>query len=986
MVTDNRAQGEGGGIYSGGSLDLRNNSRVDANSAAGSGGGIYSSAGITISSALVRSNESGDAGGGVFATGGSLSISNATIDGNASQSDGGGVVSEGVLDLTSSEITNNASGGNGGGVALRDAVGTINGSTLGGNAASLRGGGLYASNADWILDGGEITANTSVTDGGGIGMTGGSGALTDSTLSANESGGSGGGLFIDGGSLSLVNTLLTQNTAAGSGGALASRIGDITLTGSLVDANSARADGGGIDGDGGSISLDKTTVSGNSAAGSGGGIGSDGSDISLVDSTVSGNQAGAEGGGLFGSGASVDLLRSTIHSNNASRSGGGIWTDGDLLLVNSTVSGNSTAGSGGGIRVYDGTANLSNSTVAYNIADSDQDEDGAGGGVDVGKQTGAGLLLADSTIFAANQLGSGRPSDIALSGGSVSGSHNLVQDGATAGGLVDGDSANLVGSEALLFPLALRGGLTASHAPRLGSPAVDAGSNPLNLSTDQTGASRQRGDAVDIGSFESGGLPTLSAFEVSAGQFAQGDGIGFTAQASDDSSVVEVRFYRDGNGDGFAQESELLGAASYGGGGATFEMTGAETTALPFGVASFLAVGFDDEGFGSESLSVSAEVLFSLRAGADALPSAASTDDDALWTAVINEAGDPIVFDNSTGSAYHLGSLTGAPSAIDDVIMWVDTKDGLVYGAYPSAEGVILVWRASDGSWSAQNLTDDVDGVAGKSPVRSLTQMSSTSATGNVVIVAGMNSDGELVGFRQPGTQSDGVWDWSFVNMSEDLAAQGMETPAFGDLISYVTPWNAWTIAGIDANGDIQGVWVAPASFTTWRIDNLSDITGAPAISGQLTVTQTSWRAINLGGVDAGGRLVVTWWVPSFGGDWVTSDLTTAAGGELLIAGRATGFVTPWGAINYAGLNSEGEVTAYWWTPQTDRWNVTPLTERFGENVARPAGLLTSHVSGIGTMNLLGSTNQGSLSRLWWTPNDDGLWKLTDLTEGAVRV
>lgn len=35
-------------------------------------------------------------------------------------------------------------------------------------------------------------------------------------------------------------------------------------------------------------------------------------------------------------------------------------------------------------------------------------------------------------------------------------------------------------------------------------------------------------------------------------------------------------------------------------------------------------------------------------------------------------------------------------------------------------------------------------------------------------------------------------------------------------------------------------------------------------------------------------------------------------------------------------------------------------------------------------LSALTITNNGDVTRVWWTPNDDGLWKLTDLT-GAVQ-
>jgi hypothetical protein len=52
--------------------------------------------------------------------------------------------------------------------------------------------------------------------------------------------------------------------------------------------------------------------------------------------------------------------------------------------------------------------------------------------------------------------------------------------------------------------LADNGGPTQTHALIAGSPAIDAGSNPANLATDQRGDGYVRvyGAAADIGAFE----------------------------------------------------------------------------------------------------------------------------------------------------------------------------------------------------------------------------------------------------------------------------------------------------------------------------------------------------------------------------------------------------------------------------------------------------------------------------------------------------
>jgi hypothetical protein len=63
---------------------------------------------------------------------------------------------------------------------------------------------------------------------------------------------------------------------------------------------------------------------------------------------------------------------------------------------------------------------------------------------------------------------------------------------------------NLLGKDPLLAPLSFNGGPTQTHALRLGSPAINKGSNPAALPFDQRGApfKRKLGPKVDIGAFE----------------------------------------------------------------------------------------------------------------------------------------------------------------------------------------------------------------------------------------------------------------------------------------------------------------------------------------------------------------------------------------------------------------------------------------------------------------------------------------------------
>ncbi len=90
-------------------------------------------------------------------------------------------------------------------------------------------------------------------------------------------------------------------------------------------------------------------------------------------------------------------------------------------------------------------------------------------------------------------------------------------------------------------------------------------------------------------------------------------------------------------------------------------------------------------------------------------------------------------------------------------------------------------------------------------------------------------------------------------------------------------------------------MWWAPGR-PRWSVSDLSAVSGAGPIVGNLAVYLTPWDGINLAGLDENGDLQVTWWVPSFGGDWETSNLTDLTGGPTFVTGSVTTYVSDWGA------------------------------------------------------------------------------------------
>jgi Putative Ig domain/Carboxypeptidase regulatory-like domain len=196
----------------------------------------------------------------------------------------------------------------------------------------------------------------------------------------------------------------------------------------------------------------------------------------ITNSTVINNSA-PQGTVIFNPAGSVQITNSTFSGNSG---GFGIDYSGPNLIVrNSTIVNNP----GGGFYRNGGTLTLANSIVAGN---SDYDLDQAAGTIG----TNGGNLIGRNTNAGANFSTAGSPNA----------------------------SGDYVGTEASpinprLTPSGNYGGATPTYALLSNSPALNHGNNcvvtntcspalPAALTTDQRGAARQIGSAVDIGSFE----------------------------------------------------------------------------------------------------------------------------------------------------------------------------------------------------------------------------------------------------------------------------------------------------------------------------------------------------------------------------------------------------------------------------------------------------------------------------------------------------
>jgi putative cofactor-binding repeat protein len=265
----------------------------------------------------------------------------------------------------------------------------------------------------------------------------------------------------------------------------------------------------------------------------GGGILSD-ARLTISNSEITGNRVQVNeapqtrGGGIYVRGplGSLTMSGSTVTGNvvqvqgtvgtDRQGIGGGVFVYGSgssAAITNSTVSGNIAFGASGvgpglvgGIFLGDFSPNtpspvtLTNNTVTQNLAS-------LGGAITGGLQVAAGTMTGN--------IVAGNTSDSALypdcNGDPVSGGANVIGNRGTnldceitgPGDLAGTPDSPVVANLGTLLP---NGGLTRTHLPNAGSPAINRGGTCP--ATDQRGLFRYAGGACDSGSVEVGATST----------------------------------------------------------------------------------------------------------------------------------------------------------------------------------------------------------------------------------------------------------------------------------------------------------------------------------------------------------------------------------------------------------------------------------------------------------------------------------------------
>lgn len=723
---------------------------------------------------------------------------------------------------------------------------------------------------------------------------------------------------------------IKTNLDAGDGGGIYSRAALTLNDVQLVDNRALEGNGGGLLSAGGAT-LNNCFVTGNRAL-NGGGIYAV-ADVDplavLINSTVvRDNLAVNLGGGIGGTIANLSVTDSTI-TGNAAASGGGTGIGG--AYTRTTIASNTATDFGGGVYIAPmaNGVTFTNSTISANSADQ-------GGGVYTDREAGAAQFNQSTVSGNRARFGGG----IYIGGQASFSQATVAMNVATdeGGGLRvrEGDVPPIrPNSQYSLF-----GGNTAAGTP----------SDVVGGLFDNDSIYTLVQDAAHAGGLINGIEHNIVGADPKLGPLGSNGGTTQTHALLAGSPAIDTGWPEadpgtDQRGTGFPRHvgpANDLGA---------FEFSGTD--------------------------------LFSVLA-ADGRTTSGVADPatDNLRSVTISTTGHPIVFETaSPWSARDLFNEIGAPAATGDIIIWTDSRDGLTYAAYTSDGRMNLLQRASGGTWSLRNLSLETSSTT--VPTVSITQFAALDGT---VVIGGIAPGGDIVIFQETGTIIGGQRVFEFMNVTtEDLEPNGFTSPEMTRLISYRTTWDSWHLAGIDGAGQIWSVWVSPATFTSWRSDNLSQISGSPAVSEGLTALLTTWSGINLTALDSEGNLNVTWWVPAFGSVWEYDNLKDYTDSPVPLT-SLTGFVTPWGGMNYVGLAASGQVVSYWWIPSFGAtWETDDVTGSLPLTESRPVSELTAFASDIGTFNVLGSDSEGNVLRTWWDSDAD-IWSIDNVSANATRL
>lgn len=438
-ISNNEAQGNGGGIFSAEGNELNISASTIQGNKADNGGGIHmgeardtskTPSKATITDTKVLENEaigSGE-GGGVYVGGprADATLKGCTVANNKSVSTGGGIAAKlSTVTLDDTTVENNQAVNGGGlfhlGIAAPGSLTLQNGSVIRNNTASSMGGGLFLwGNVGLKSENSEISGNKALY-GAGIAASQYTAnfaspklELVDTKVNNNGDASTvmGGGIYAASGvTVTSKNTKFLGNTAKSGGGILLYLNSSADLNNSEVSGNKATGNGGGVyvfDATC-SVTASNGTVFRENSGYRGGGIFSSGGTVTVEDSTFEKNTATDDGGAIAATqNSSLTVRNSKVLENKAADTAGGILAEKSTLEVTDSIIDGNRASVGGGLYIADIDApgetkedKPEHTITRTEITNNTADGMGIGGGIYLGAQK---LTITDSKLTGNNTI------------------------------------------------------------------------------------------------------------------------------------------------------------------------------------------------------------------------------------------------------------------------------------------------------------------------------------------------------------------------------------------------------------------------------------------------------------------------------------------------------------------------------------------------------------------------------------------------------
>lgn len=438
-ITNNEAQGNGGGIFSAEGNELNISGSTIQGNKADNGGGIHmgeardtskTPSKATITDTKILENEaigSGE-GGGVYVGGprADATLKGCTVANNKSVSTGGGIAAKlSTVTLDDTTVENNQAVNGGGlfhlGIAVPGSLTLQNGSVIRNNTASSMGGGLFLwGNVGLKSENSEISGNKALY-GAGIAASQYTAnfaspklELVDTKVNNNGDANTvmGGGIYAASGvTVTSKNTKFLGNTASSGGGILLYLNSSADLNNSEVSGNKATGNGGGVYVYDATCSLTTSngTVFRENSGYRGGGIFSSGGTVTVEDSTFEKNTATDDGGAIAATqNSSLTVRNSKVLENKAADTAGGILAEKSTLEVTDSIIDGNRASVGGGLYIADIDApgetkedKPEHTITRTEITNNTADGQGIGGGIYLGAQK---LTITDSKLTGNNTI------------------------------------------------------------------------------------------------------------------------------------------------------------------------------------------------------------------------------------------------------------------------------------------------------------------------------------------------------------------------------------------------------------------------------------------------------------------------------------------------------------------------------------------------------------------------------------------------------